>query len=102
MSARSRGQVQEFHEYLDGFSRNELVPAACAQGGGTSGRVHSVGAQDASYSRIHSTNESVDLRDLERFIVAQSLLLQILGERRGGGRCYLITKILFLRMDDYF
>ncbi len=40
------------------------------------------GAQDASYSRIHGTNESVDLGELERFIVAQSLLLQLLGERK--------------------
>jgi acetylornithine deacetylase/succinyl-diaminopimelate desuccinylase-like protein len=40
------------------------------------------GAQDASSSRIHGTNESVDLGELERFIVAQSLLLQLLGERK--------------------
>jgi acetylornithine deacetylase/succinyl-diaminopimelate desuccinylase-like protein len=40
------------------------------------------GAQDASYSRIHGTDESVDLGELERFIVAQSLFLQRLGERR--------------------
>jgi len=40
------------------------------------------GAQDASFSRIHGTNESVDLGELERFIVAQSLFLQILGERK--------------------
>jgi acetylornithine deacetylase/succinyl-diaminopimelate desuccinylase-like protein len=38
------------------------------------------GAEDTSCSRIHGANESVDLRELERFIVAQSLLLQILGE----------------------
>ncbi len=37
------------------------------------------GAQDASYSRIHGTDESVDLGELERFIVAQSLLFQVLG-----------------------
>jgi acetylornithine deacetylase/succinyl-diaminopimelate desuccinylase-like protein len=45
------------------------------------------GAQDASCSRIHGTNESVDLGELERFIVAQSLLLQVLGkgERIGNG-----------------
>jgi len=40
------------------------------------------GAQDASSSRIHGTNESVDLGELERFIVAQSLFLQLLGERK--------------------
>ena len=40
------------------------------------------GAQDASCSRIHGTDESVDLGELERFIVAQSLLLQLLGERK--------------------
>jgi acetylornithine deacetylase/succinyl-diaminopimelate desuccinylase-like protein len=37
------------------------------------------GAEDASRSRIHGTNESVDIKELERFIVAQSLLLQFLG-----------------------
>lgn len=40
------------------------------------------GAQDAASSRIHGTDESVDLNELERFIVAQSLLLQLLGERK--------------------
>jgi len=45
------------------------------------------GAQDASFSRIHGTNESVDLKELERFIVAQSLLLWFLGgEKRIGQR----------------
>ncbi|NYT21504.1 MAG: peptidase dimerization domain-containing protein, partial [Methanomicrobiales archaeon] len=38
------------------------------------------GAQDASCSRIHGTDESVDLGELERFIVAQSLVLQFLGK----------------------
>ena len=38
------------------------------------------GAQDASSSRIHGTDESVDLDELERFIVAQSLFLQVLGK----------------------
>lgn len=38
------------------------------------------GAQDASCSRIHGANESVDLGELERFIVAQSLLLETLGK----------------------
>jgi acetylornithine deacetylase/succinyl-diaminopimelate desuccinylase-like protein len=36
------------------------------------------GAQDASFSRIHGTDESVDIRELERFIVAQSLFLQLM------------------------
>lgn len=40
------------------------------------------GAQDASSSRIHGTDESVDIWELERFIVAQSLLLKSLGEGR--------------------
>jgi acetylornithine deacetylase/succinyl-diaminopimelate desuccinylase-like protein len=40
------------------------------------------GAQDTSYSRIHGTDESVDLGELERFIVAQSLLLQLLEKGR--------------------
>jgi acetylornithine deacetylase/succinyl-diaminopimelate desuccinylase-like protein len=40
------------------------------------------GAQDASRSRIHGANESVDIGELERFIVAQSVFLQILGEGR--------------------
>jgi acetylornithine deacetylase/succinyl-diaminopimelate desuccinylase-like protein len=40
------------------------------------------GAQDASCSRIHGANESVDIGELERFIVAQSLLLRFLGEGR--------------------
>jgi acetylornithine deacetylase/succinyl-diaminopimelate desuccinylase-like protein len=38
------------------------------------------GAQDASYSTIHGANESVDIHELERFIVAQSLVLQLLRE----------------------
>lgn len=48
------------------------------------------GAQDASCSRIHGTDESVDLCELERFIVSQSLLLQSLGkgERIGRGNVY--------------
>jgi acetylornithine deacetylase/succinyl-diaminopimelate desuccinylase-like protein len=40
------------------------------------------GAQDLSGSRIHGVNESVDIGELERFIVAQSLFLQLLGNRR--------------------
>ena len=40
------------------------------------------GAEDASCSRIHGTNESVDLGELEQFIVAQSLLLRTLGKGR--------------------
>ena len=34
------------------------------------------GAADDARSQIHGTNESVDIRELERFIVAQSLFLQ--------------------------
>jgi acetylornithine deacetylase/succinyl-diaminopimelate desuccinylase-like protein len=37
------------------------------------------GAEDTASSHMHGTNESVDLRELERLIVAQSLLLQELG-----------------------
>jgi acetylornithine deacetylase/succinyl-diaminopimelate desuccinylase-like protein len=37
------------------------------------------GCEDLALSRIHGTNESVDLGELERMIVAQSLLLQSLG-----------------------
>jgi acetylornithine deacetylase/succinyl-diaminopimelate desuccinylase-like protein len=40
------------------------------------------GAEDASDSRMHGTNESVDLGELERFIVATSLFLQELGTGR--------------------
>ena len=40
------------------------------------------GAQDDSYAYIHGTNESVDIRELERFIVAQSLFLQLVSKRR--------------------
>jgi acetylornithine deacetylase/succinyl-diaminopimelate desuccinylase-like protein len=38
------------------------------------------GAQDATNCRIHGTNESVDIGELERFIVATSLFLRFLGE----------------------
>ena len=37
------------------------------------------GAEDMSLSRIHSSNESVDLGELENCIVAQSLLMERLG-----------------------
>jgi acetylornithine deacetylase/succinyl-diaminopimelate desuccinylase-like protein len=37
------------------------------------------GAEDLALSRIHGTNESVDIQELERMIVAQGLLLQALG-----------------------
>ena len=37
------------------------------------------GAEDAAYSCIHGTNESVDIGELERSIVAQSLFLSLLG-----------------------
>ena len=40
------------------------------------------GAEDASGSRIHGTNESVDLGDLERTIIAQALFLSLLGKKR--------------------
>jgi acetylornithine deacetylase/succinyl-diaminopimelate desuccinylase-like protein len=40
------------------------------------------GAEDASCSRIHGTNESVDIGELERLIVAQSLFLQLMGKPR--------------------
>ncbi len=36
------------------------------------------GAEDAAGSRIHGTNESVDIGDLEKIIVAQSLFLSLL------------------------
>jgi len=42
------------------------------------------GAEDASCSRIHGTNESVDISEVERIIVAQSLFCEILG--RGWGK----------------
>ena len=37
------------------------------------------GAQDVEFARIHGANESVDLAELERCIVAQSRFLQLLG-----------------------
>lgn len=40
------------------------------------------GAEDAACSHIHGANESVDIDELERFIVAQSLFLHFLGEER--------------------
>ncbi len=40
------------------------------------------GAEDASCSRIHGTNESVDIGELERSIVAQSLFLLLLRKGR--------------------
>ncbi len=39
------------------------------------------GAADDARSQIHGTNESVDISELERFIVAQSLFLQVLAKR---------------------
>lgn len=38
------------------------------------------GAQDAADSRIHGTNESVDIGELERFIIATGLFLQYMRE----------------------
>jgi acetylornithine deacetylase/succinyl-diaminopimelate desuccinylase-like protein len=40
------------------------------------------GAEDDANSCIHGTNESVDIRELERFIVAQSLFLQLVSKKR--------------------
>lgn len=40
------------------------------------------GAEDATCSRIHGTNESLDIGELERSIVAQSLFLSLLGNGR--------------------
>lgn len=40
------------------------------------------GPEDAAGSRIHGTNESVDLGDLERMIVAQALFLALLAKTR--------------------
>jgi hypothetical protein len=40
------------------------------------------GAEDAAYSCIHGTNESVDIGELERPIVAQGLFLSLLGTGR--------------------
>jgi acetylornithine deacetylase/succinyl-diaminopimelate desuccinylase-like protein len=39
------------------------------------------GAEDVAQARIHGANESVDLAELERCIVAQALLLQSLGNQ---------------------
>jgi acetylornithine deacetylase/succinyl-diaminopimelate desuccinylase-like protein len=39
------------------------------------------GCEDNEQSRIHGTNESVDLGELERMIVTQALLLQMLGNQ---------------------
>jgi cysteinylglycine-S-conjugate dipeptidase len=40
------------------------------------------GAEDTAESRIHGTHESVDIRELERVIVAQSLFLLACGKKR--------------------
>jgi acetylornithine deacetylase/succinyl-diaminopimelate desuccinylase-like protein len=39
------------------------------------------GCADLARSRVHGTNESVDIGEIERMIVAQSLLIQLLGGR---------------------
>jgi acetylornithine deacetylase/succinyl-diaminopimelate desuccinylase-like protein len=39
------------------------------------------GAEDAAGSRIHGTNESVDLGDLERIIAAQAFFLSLFGKK---------------------
>ncbi len=39
------------------------------------------GGQDTSFSRIHGTNESVDISEMERLIVAQSLFLQFIKKK---------------------
>ena len=41
------------------------------------------GAEDTALSRIHGPDESVDLAELERCIVAQSLLFTYLAEAAG-------------------
>ncbi len=38
------------------------------------------GAEDVAQAKIHASNESVDLSEIERLIVAQALTLQTLGE----------------------
>jgi acetylornithine deacetylase/succinyl-diaminopimelate desuccinylase-like protein len=40
------------------------------------------GPEDAAGSRIHGTNESVDISDLERTIVAQALFLVLLAGKQ--------------------
>ena len=42
------------------------------------------GCEDNEYSRIHGANESVDLNELEKMIVAQALLLKELGRVAGS------------------
>jgi acetylornithine deacetylase/succinyl-diaminopimelate desuccinylase-like protein len=39
------------------------------------------GAEDAAHSRIHGTDESVDLGDLERMIATQALFLSLLAQK---------------------
>lgn len=43
------------------------------------------GAEDTSRSRSHGTCESVDIAELERYIVAQALLLQLLATGKSSG-----------------
>jgi len=45
------------------------------------------GAEDAALSRIHGTNESVDLSDLELTLVAQALFLTLLAKNRSSQGC---------------
>jgi len=40
------------------------------------------GAEDVAKAKIHASNESVDLSEIERLIVAQALTLQTLGDGR--------------------
>ena len=42
------------------------------------------GAEDTALSRIHASDESVDPGEIERLVVAQSLLLQQLTEKSSG------------------
>jgi acetylornithine deacetylase/succinyl-diaminopimelate desuccinylase-like protein len=44
------------------------------------------GAEDLALSRIHGTNESVDMGELEKVILAQALLLHLLGAKNEGSR----------------
>ena len=40
------------------------------------------GSGDLAQSRIHGTNESVDIQELERMITSQSIFLQLLGDKK--------------------
>ena len=40
------------------------------------------GPEDVALSRIHASDESVDPTEIEKLVVAQALLLQLLAEPR--------------------